>query len=35
MVTAMRELSLSTLIVMLIPGIALAQGTETGCTNGD
>lgn len=35
MVTAMRELSLSTLIVMLIPGIALAQGAETRCTNGD
>jgi hypothetical protein len=35
MVIAMRELSLSTLIVMLIPGIALAQGTETRCTNGD
>ena len=31
----MRKLSLSTLILMLIPGLALAQGTETQCTYGD
>ena len=31
----MRKLSLSTLILVMIPGLALAQGTETQCTYGD
>ena len=35
MVTVMRELSVSTLILVLMPGIALAQGAETQCTSGD
>ena len=35
MVSAMRKLSLSALLLTLLPALAFTQATETRCTNGD